>query len=156
MLSSAGLCHGEKISFLKNSLQGALRSWAPCSLAYCSHCDTASITWSFPLPRDDTWENRTQNFKKTPDLHAHKCSLKIPFQIWSPFCCYNNLHSTVKSWRTCCILMPSHKFWPFYAKVKRYCRKCYWELNTHQLLIYTDYLFELYWLFVINCLKLQL
>lgn len=52
--SSEGLCQGVKISFLKNSLQGAFLSWAPCSLAYCSHCDTASITWSFPLPREDT------------------------------------------------------------------------------------------------------
>ncbi|TNN77771.1 hypothetical protein EYF80_012069 [Liparis tanakae] len=42
--SSVGECQGVKISFLKNSLQGAFLSWAPCSLAYCSHCDTASIT----------------------------------------------------------------------------------------------------------------
>ncbi|TNN61987.1 hypothetical protein EYF80_027822 [Liparis tanakae] len=42
--SSAGSCQGLKISFLKNSLQGAFLSWAPCSLAYCSHWETASMT----------------------------------------------------------------------------------------------------------------
>ncbi len=52
--SSVGSCQGEKISFLKNSLQGAFLSWAPCSLAYCSHCEMASMTWSPPLPRDET------------------------------------------------------------------------------------------------------
>ena len=56
--SSAGECHGVKISFLKNSLQGAFLSWAPCSFAYCSHCETASITWSFPLPKEETCRRR--------------------------------------------------------------------------------------------------
>lgn len=52
--SSVGSCHGAKISFLKKSLQGAFLSCAPCSFAYCSHWLMASITWSPPLPRDDT------------------------------------------------------------------------------------------------------
>ena len=40
--------------YLKNSLQGAFLSCAPCSFAYCSHWEMASITWSPPDPREDT------------------------------------------------------------------------------------------------------
>lgn len=57
-LSSEGLCQGVKTSLRKKSLHGALRSWAPCSLAYCSHWEMASMTWSLPLPREDTYGHR--------------------------------------------------------------------------------------------------
>ncbi|KDR10965.1 hypothetical protein L798_15043 [Zootermopsis nevadensis] len=64
--SSVGSCHGAKISLRKNSLQGAFLSCAPCSFAYCSHCEIASITWSPPLPREDTLSKRAI-YKEKPN-----------------------------------------------------------------------------------------
>ncbi|PSN40481.1 hypothetical protein C0J52_05234 [Blattella germanica] len=53
--SSVGSCQGIKISLRKYNLQGAFFSCAPCSFAYCSHCEIASMTWSPLLPREDTY-----------------------------------------------------------------------------------------------------
>ena len=67
--SSWGLCHGAKISLRKNSLHGATFSSVPCSLAYCSHCEMASITWSMPEPSEETLSNSAM-YSEKPNLSA--------------------------------------------------------------------------------------